>query len=227
MFDFRFYEIWRSEEFVQALLSGAWTSFWLSAIGGMMGFALGLMLAISQDKSVFWALRYTARSYIEVIRNTPFIVQLFFVAFGLPLLLDYQWSFYASALLAITLNFSAYFAEVVRSGIDAIDKGQLEASKSLCLTKWQTLKDIVLPQALVKVYPSLTSQFIFLFLTTGLVSEISVEDLTWAGRFISDRNFRDFEVFIVLTVIYILMAWLFKLIFQLVKRFAFPWTVDK
>jgi polar amino acid transport system permease protein len=64
-------------------------------------------------------------------------------------------------------------------------------------------------------------------LTTGLVSEISVEDLTWAGRFISDRNFRDFEVFIVLTAIYILMAWLFKLIFQLVKRFAFPWTVDK
>jgi polar amino acid transport system permease protein len=192
-----------------------------------MGFTLGLLLAISQDKSVFWVLRYTARSYIEIIRNTPFIVQLFFVAFGLPLLLDYQWSFYASALLAITLNFSAYFAEVVRSGIDAIDKGQLEAAKSLCLTKWQSLRDIVLPQALVKVYPSLTSQFIFLFLTTGLVSEISVEDLTWAGRFISDRNFRDFEVFIVLTVIYILMAWLFKLIFQLVKRFAFPWTVDK
>ena len=227
MFDFRFYEIWRSDEFVQVLLDGAWTSFWLSAIGGIMGFTLGLLLAISQDKSVFWVLRYTARSYIEIIRNTPFIVQLFFVAFGLPLLLDYQWSFYASALLAITLNFSAYFAEVVRSGIDAIDKGQLEAAKSLCLTKWQSLRDIVLPQALVKVYPSLTSQFIFLFLTTGLVSEISVEDLTWAGRFISDRNFRDFEVFIVLTVIYILMAWLFKLIFQLVKRFAFPWTVDK
>lgn len=227
MFDFRFYEIWRSDEFVQVLLDGAWTSFWLSAIGGIMGFTLGLLLAISQDKSVFWVLRYTARSYIEIIRNTPFIVQLFFVAFGLPLLLDYQWSFYASALLAITLNFSAYFAEVVRSGIDAIDKGQLEAAKSLCLTKWQSLRDIVLPQALVKVYPSLTSQFIFLFLTTGLVSEISVEDLTWAGRFISDRNFRDFEVFIVLTVIYILMAWLFKLIFQLVKRFAFPWAVDK
>lgn len=227
MFDFRFYEIWRSEEFVSALMSGAWTSFWLSAIGGLMGFTLGLLLAISQDKSVFWGLRYSARSYIEIIRNTPFIVQLFFVAFGLPLLLDYQWSFYASALLAITLNFSAYFAEVTRSGIDSIDKGQLEAAKSLCLTKRQTLRDIVLPQALVKVYPSLTSQFIFLFLTTGLVSEISVEDLTWAGRFISDRNFRDFEVFIVLTVIYILLAWLFKLIFQLVKRFAFPWTVDE
>ena len=227
MFDFRFYEIWRSEEFVNALLSGAFNSFWLSAVGGMLGFCFGLMLAISQDKTVFWGVRYTARSYIEIVRNTPFIVQLFFVAFGLPLLFDYQWSFFASALLAITLNFSAYFAEIVRSGIDTIDKGQLEAAKSLCFSKRQTLIDIILPQALVKVYPSLTSQFVFLFLTTGLVSEISVEDLTWAGRFISDRNFRDFEVFIVLTVIYILLAWLFKLILQGIKRLAFPWAVNK
>ena len=110
MFDFRFYEIWRSEEFVSTLIEGAFTSFWLSALGGCLGFALGLALAISQDKSVFWGTRYTARTYIELIRNTPFIVQLFFVAFGLPLLFDYQWSFYSSALLAITLNFSAYFA---------------------------------------------------------------------------------------------------------------------
>lgn len=227
MFDFRFYEIWRSEEFVSTLFEGAFTSFWLSALGGCLGFALGLILAISQDKSVFWGARYTARTYIELIRNTPFIVQLFFVAFGLPLLFDYQWSFYSSALLAITLNFSAYFAEIVRSGIDTIDKGQLEASTSLCFSKRETLFDIILPQALVKVYPSLTSQFIFLFLTTGLVSEISVEDLTWAGRFISDRNFRDFEVFIVLTVIYMLMAWLFKLILQIIKRYSFPWTVAK
>ena len=122
------------------------------------------MLAISQDKTVFLGVRYTARSYIEIVRNTPFIVQLFFVAFGLPLLFDYQWSFFASALLAITLNFSAYFAEIVRSGIDTIDKGQLEAAKSLCFSKRQTLIDIILPQALVKVYPSLTSQFVFLFL---------------------------------------------------------------
>ena len=227
MFDFRFYEIWRSEEFISTLLQGAFNSFWLSAVGGILGFGFGLLLAISQDKSIFWGVRYTARSYIEIIRNTPFIVQLFFVAFGLPLLLDYQWSFFASALLAITLNFSAYFAEIVRSGIDTIPKGQIEASKSLCLTRRQTLFDIILPQALVKVYPSLTSQFIFLFLTTGLVSEISVEDLTWAGRFISDRNFRDFEVFIVLTVIYMLMAWLFKLILQLIKHFMFPWANTK
>lgn len=227
MFDFRFYEIWRSDEFIAALIQGMLNSFWLSALGGILGFLFGLVLATSQERSVFWGVRYLARAYVEVVRNTPFIVQLFFVAFGLPLLLDYQWSFYASALLAITLNFSAYFSEIVRSGIESIDKGQLEASTSLCLTKRQTLFDIILPQALVKVYPSLTSQFIFLFLTTGLVSEISVEDLTWAGRFIADRNFRDFEVFIVLTVLYMFMAWVFKIILQLIKRYAFPWSEVK
>lgn len=227
MFDFRFYEIWRSSEFIEVLLFGAFNSFWLSAFGGATGFMFGLLLAASQNRGVFVGLRLLAKSYIEIIRNTPFVVQLFFVAFGLPLLFNYQWSFYASALLAITLNFSAYFAEIIRSGIASIDKGQLEASKSLCLTKRQTFFDIVLPQALVKVYPSLTSQFIFLFLTTGLISEISVEDLTWAGRYIADRNFRDFEVFLVLTIIYMLMAWLFKLILQIIKRHAFPWTAVK
>lgn len=224
MFEFRFYEIWRSEEYIHALLNGAFNSFWLSAVGGILGFLLGLLLAISQDKAVFWGVRYTARSYIEIIRNTPFVVQLFFVAFGLPLLLNTQWGFYTSALLAITLNFSAYFAEIVRSGIDSINRGQVEAAKSLCLSKRETLFDILLPQALVKVYPSLVSQFVFLFLTTGLLSEISIEDLTWAGRFISDRNFRDFEVFIVLTLIYMLLAWFFKLILQLLKRHFFPWS---
>ena len=83
------------------------------------------------------------------------------------------------------LNFSAYFGEVIRAGIDSIPKGQIEASKALCLNNRQRFMDIVLPQALANVYPSLTSQFIFLFLTTGLISEIGVEELTWSGRFIA------------------------------------------
>jgi polar amino acid transport system permease protein len=134
-----------------------------------------------------------------------------------------QWSFYFSALLAITLNFSAYFAEIIRSGINSIPKGQIEAAQSLGMTKVYTIKDIVLPQALAKVYPSLTSQFIFLFLTTGLISEIGVEDLTWAGRFIADRNFRDFEVYLVLTGIYMSLSWSFIFILNSLKQKAFPW----
>ena len=192
-----------------------------------MGFAMGLGLALLQlpgTKSVY---RYVAVAYIEFVRNTPFIVQLFFVAFGLPLLLKYQWSFEASALLAMTLNFSAYFAEVIRAGMDAVKQGQYEASESLSLTRRQSIFHVILPQALANVWPSLSSQFVFLFLTTGLISEIGVEDLTWSGRFVADRTFRDFEVFIVITILYVLMAFMFLGGFNLLKRFIFPWWGKK
>ena len=223
MFEFRFYEIWRSEEFVSVLVEGALNSFWLTTVGGFCGFLLALTLVIMQDKSLFVGIRLTSRAYVEFIRNTPFVVQMFFVAFGLPLLLDMQWSFYTSALLAIMLNFSAYFAEIIRSGIDSLPKGQIEAAQSLGFKKSAIFTSIVLPQAIARVFPSLTSQFVFLFLTTGLISEIGVEDLTWAGRFISDRNFRDFEVYLVLTAVYMCMSWLFILLLNGIKRKAFPW----
>ena len=106
-------------------------------------------------------------------------------------------------------------------------RGQIEAAQSLCLTRRQTFFDIVLPQAFANVWPSLTSQFVFLFLTTGLISEIGVEDLTWSGRYIADRNFRGFEVFIVLTFLYIFIVFGYKAIFSLVQRFALRWRVAR
>jgi len=223
MFEFRFYEIWRSPEYVENIISGCFTSFSLSLVGGITGFILGLMLALSQLPQNHAIIRIASVSYVEFIRNTPFIVQLFFVAFGLPLLLNYQWTFETSALLAITLNFSAYFAEVIRAGMNGVKRGQYEAAESLSLTRTQSLRYVILPQAIANVLPSISSQFIFLFLTTGLISEIGVEELTWAGRFVADRTFRDFEVFIVLTVLYMLMVYIFLGGFQLIRRFAFPW----
>lgn len=223
MFEFRFYEIWRSPEYLQTIAEGVLTSFWLTLIGGAIGFVMGIFLALAQSKSVNPVIRYLAVGYIEFVRNTPFIVQLFFVVFGLPMLLNYNMSLENSALLAIVLNFSAYFGEVTRAGIEAVSKGQTEGAFSLGMTRRQTVFDIILPQALANVYPSLTSQFIFLFLTTGLISEIGVEDLTWAGRFVADRTFRDFEVFITLTVLYMLMVYLFMGALILLKRWVFPW----
>lgn len=223
MFEFRFYEIWRSAEYLETLFNGVVTSFWLTVVGGIIGFAMGIILALAQAKAVNVVIRYATISYIEFIRNTPFIVQLFFVVFGLPLLLGYNWSLENSALLAIVLNFSAYFGEVTRAGIEAVSKGQYESAYSLGMTKRQTMYDIVLPQALANVYPSLTSQFVFLFLTTGLISEVGVQDLTWSGRFVADRTFRDFEVFITLTVLYMLMVYIFLSSLMFLKRKIFPW----
>ena len=223
MFEFRFYEIWRSPEYVEILLNGCFTSFWLSLLAGALGFVMGLGMALTQIPGGNTLFRAASIGYIEFVRNTPFIVQLFFVAFGLPLLLGLNWSFEFSALLAMTLNFSAYFSEVIRAGLEAVKKGQYEATQSLSLTPRQGIFNVILPQALANVWPSLSSQFVFLFLTTGLISEVGVEDLTWSGRFVADRTFRDFEVFIVLTILYMLMVFMFLGGFQLLKRVVFPW----
>ncbi|MEM1400152.1 MAG: ABC transporter permease subunit, partial [Pseudomonadota bacterium] len=151
------------------------------------------------------------------------IVQLFFVAFGLPLLLGYQWPFWAHALLALTLNFSAYFAEILRAGFASVPEGQLEAAAALGCSPALTFLKVTLPQAVALMYPSLNSQFVFLFLTTGVISEIGVRDLTFAGMFIDSRNFRSFEVFFTLTVLYVLMALGFKTALKLVHDHLFRW----
>lgn len=223
MFEFRFYEIWRQPEYVDTLLLGVWNSLWLTVVGSIIGITLGCMLALAQGREMPLWLRFPSVSYVEFIRNTPFIVQLFFVVFGLPMLLGYTWSLESSVVLAIALNFSAYFGEVIRAGIQSVSKGQTEGAFALGMTRWQTIKDVILPQAIAKVFPSMTSQFVFLFLTTGLVSEIGVKDLTWAGRFVADRTFRDFEVYIVLTILYMLMVYVFKGGFAVMFRTAFPW----
>ena len=222
--EFRFYEIWREDEYVSRLIDGIFTSVWLTVLAAVLGFSLAIGLAVlrrSKNNKIF---SWLAAIYIELIRNTPLIVQLFFVAFGLPMLFDYRWPFEASALLALSLNFSAYYAEIVRAGLDNIDDGQIDASTALALSKFSAFFLVVVPQAIAKVYPSLVSQFVFLFLTTGIISELGIEELTWSGRFIADRTFRDFEVFLVLTLIYVLLALAFKTIFHFGGQRMFPWV---
>ena len=205
MFELRFFEIYRSEEYLLLLLEGIGVSTALTIGAGAMGFLLAFILAALN----YWTvpiLGLLAACYIDFIRNTPLIVQLFFFAFGLPGLIGYVWPFWCHALLALTINFSGYFAEILRSGYASTANGQLEAAISLNLSRPVTFFKVILPQTIIKMFPSLSSQFIFIFLTTGVISEIGVTDLTHAGIFIDSRTFRSFEVFIMLSVIYIILA---------------------
>ena len=136
----------------------------------------------------------------------------------MPALIGYIWPFWAHALLALSVNFSGYFAEILRSGYASTDKGQLEAAAALNLNRATTFLKIILPQTIIKMFPSLSSQFIFIFLTTGVISEIGVTDLTHAGIFIDSRTFRSFEVFITLSFIYIIMALTFKATLEIVFK---------
>ena len=213
--DLRFFELYRSPEYIYLLLEGAVVSFTITAVAGLLGFLFAFVLAGLRYFEVPIA-RSFAAIYVDFIRNTPLIVQLFFIAFGLPLLFGYVWPFWCHALLALSINFSGYFAEILRSGFASTLKGQLEATAALNLSQATAFKSVIVPQALIKMYPSLSSQFIFLFLTTGVISEIGVVDLTHAGLFIDSRTFRSFEVFITLTVMYGLIALTFKTILQVI-----------
>lgn len=222
MMDLRFFEIYRNSDYLWLLVEGATTSAALTIAGGALGLSFAIYLAVSRHKKwpIFGML---AACYVEVIRNTPLIVQLFFVAFGLPLLLGYSWPFWAHALLALSLNFSAYFAEILRSSISSIPQSQYEAAHALGIKNNVIFRKIIFPQAFAASYPSLNSQFIFLFLTTGVISEIGVTDLTNAGLFIDSRTFRSFEVFLTLTTIYIAIALGFKTILRAFYQRAFSW----
>ena len=189
----------------------------------IFGFVFANLLAISRlNKIPIFGILSTA--FVEFTRNTPLIVQLFFIAFGLPLLLGYQWPFWSHALLALSLNFSAYFAEILRAGFEDVHKGQIEAAKSLGLPKMLIFVKIIFPQALCMVYPALNSQFIFLFLTTGIISEIGVKELTQAGVYIDSRTFRSFEVFFTLTILYILLSLMLKTALKFIYNRIFFWA---
>lgn len=220
--DLRFFEIYRRSEYLLLLLEGAFFSVVLTVAAASFGFLIALALSGVRFAQIP-VLRNIATAYVEFIRNTPLIVQLFFVAFGLPMLLGYQWPFWAHALLALILNFSAYFSEILRAGYGTVSVGQREAAAALGLGRTLIFFRIILPQAIARMYPSLTSQFIFLFLTTGVISEIGVNDLTQAGKFIDSRTFRTFEVFFTLTAIYIAISLGFKLALALLQRHFFRW----
>ncbi len=217
MFELRFFEIYRSEEYLLLLVEGIGVSTALTIGAGAMGFSLAFILAALN----YWKVPifgFLAACYIDFIRNTPLIVQLFFFAFGLPALIGYVWPFWCHALLALTINFSGYFAEILRSGYASTAVGQLEAAISLNLSRTLTFFKVILPQTIIKMFPSLSSQFIFIFLTTGVISEIGVTDLTHAGIFIDSRTFRSFEVFITLSIIYIVLALILKAIVEIIFR---------
>lgn len=186
------------------LLQGvAWT-LGLTAVSAILGVALGVACAWARSHGPVW-LRWVAGSYVEVIRNTPFIVQLFFVFFGLPAA-GVKLTPELASVIAMTINLGAYAAEIVRAGIEATPKGQFEAAASLALSRAQTFIHVVLPPALRKVWPALTSQIIIVMLGSAVCGQIATEELSYAANLIQSRNFRAFEAFIVATGIYLLLS---------------------
>lgn len=181
----------------------AWTV-GLTGISTLLGLLLGVVLAWARvHGSLPW--RVLSGSYVEAIRNTPFIVQLFFVYFGLPAM-GLRLSPELASIIAMVVNLSAYATEIIRAGIEATPKGQIEAGMSLALTPRQIFTHVVLPPALQKVWPALVSQIIIVMLGSSVCGQISTQELSHAANLIQGRNFRAFEAFIIATLAYLSLA---------------------
>ena len=181
----------------------AWT-IGLTAIATVIGMAVGVACAWARANGPPW-LRWVAGSYVELIRNTPFIVQLFFIFFGLPAA-GVKLTPETASIIAMVMNLGAYSTEIIRAGIEATPKGQIEAAVSLALNKVQVFIRVVLPPALKKVWPAMVSQIIIVMLGSAVCGQISTEELSYAANLIQSRNFRAFEAFIVATLIYLALA---------------------
>ena len=186
------------------LLRGLGMTVVLTLVSGTVGLTLGVACAWARLHGAV-PLRWAVGAYVELIRNTPFIVQLFFLFFGLPSL-GLRLSPDVASVLAMVLNLGAYAAEIVRAGLQATPRGQLEAAASLALTRWQTFSRIVLPPALWRVWPALTGQLVIVMLGSAVCGQISTEELSYAANLIQSRNFRAFEAFIVATALYLGLA---------------------
>jgi polar amino acid transport system permease protein len=186
------------------LLQGLALTLGLTVVSALIGVAIGIGCAWTRLHGPIWS-RWVAGAYVELIRNTPFIVQLFFIFFGLPAL-GVKLTPVMASVLAMVINLGAYAAEIVRAGLATTPKGQIEAAESLALSKAQVFTRVVLPPALKRVWPALTSQIIIVMLGSAVCGQISTEELSYAANLIQSRNFRGFEAYLIATALYLLLS---------------------
>lgn len=199
-----------------ALMEGCLKTLQLSGIAIVLALALSLLLSMGL-RSKHQVFHWPILVFIEVIRNTPFLVQIFILFFGFPIL-GLRMSPTVAAVVALTLNGAAYVTEIIRGGLESIPQGLSEAGLALGLRPIQVFFSVVLKPALRAIYPSLVSQFIFLMLTSSIVSSISADELTHVAAVLEGRTFRSFEIYFVVAGLYLAMSALLSAMFALIYR---------
>jgi len=199
------------------LAMGAVMTLQLTTISVFLGVINGLFIAlarISKSRLLCWP----AAAYIDFFRGTPLLAQLYLIHYGFPRLLGYTPYAYVSGIVALTLNCAAYIAEIYRSGIESIDRGQMEAARSLGMTYGQAMRCVILPQALRRVIPPLGNEYIAMLKDSSLVSIISIEELMWRARLLNGSNMRSFEDFFTAALFYLALTLTFSRLLRRVER---------
>ena len=208
---------------LQELLVACLATIGLAIAGMALATVIGVFGVVAR-RSRFPFLRALVIGFVEVIRNTPFLVQIFFIFFALPQA-GLRLNPTTTAIIALALNGGAYAIEIIRGGVDSIPKGQVEAGLALGLHRAQIFRHIILKPALRAVYPSLTSQFIMLTLTTSVCTSIAAYELTSVAQKIEADTFRSFEVYFSITLLYLLISSLMMGVFAFISRISFSYPV--
>jgi len=202
-YQWRFDVVWQALPF---MLQGLGMTVLLTVAAMVLSLALGLLVSLARlSKSSLVTL--PARAYTEFFRGTPFLVQLLWVYYSLPILTGLRFSAFLSGLIALAINLGAFVAEIFRAGITSIERGQREAAIALGMTWWQMMRRVILPQAIRRVIPPLGSIWVSLFKDTSLVSVIGVSELMYQAKAVSIDTYRPMEVYTVLAVIYFVMTY--------------------
>ncbi|MDY0042735.1 MAG: ABC transporter permease subunit [Desulforhabdus sp.] len=213
-FNFKASVIWES---IPILLVGIKFTIFITIFGLMIGFCLGALAGLGRTSRNPFFYRL-AGFYIESIRGTPLMVQVMFIYFGLPLALNMRVPPLAAGIGAIAINSGAYIAEIVRGSIQSIDRGQMEAGRSIGLTHFKTMMYIIWPQAFRRMIPPLGNQFIISLKDTSLLVVIGVGELTRTGQEIIAVNFRAFEVWLTVAVMYLALTMTIAKLLRILER---------
>lgn len=205
---------------IPLLLQGAAVTIEITAMAVGIGLVLGLITSICR-LSHMKALNILAVCYVNVIRGTPMLVQIFLIYFALPMVIGERINPFVAAVAACSINSGAYVSEIFRAGIQSVDRGQMEAGRSLGLSWGQTMHYVILPQAFKHVIPPLGNEFISMTKETSLVSVIGFEELTRRGQLIIAKTYGSFEIWMTVAAIYLIMTLgIARLVSYLEKRFA-------
>ena len=204
-------------ESLPSLLDGLAVTLKITAVALIIAIVVGLLfgvLAISNNK----ILKLISRIYVDLIRGTPLIVQAFFIYFGLPGALDIKIGAFTAGVVAISINAGAYMVEIFRAGINAVDKGQMEAARSLGLSYGKSMLKIVLPQAVRKMIPAFINQFIISLKDTSILSVIGIRELTQSGEIIIASNYRSLETWAMIGLMYFIVIMLLSYASRMLER---------
>lgn len=225
LFDMRWDVIWNYRDY---FIQGIWVTLILTICGFLGGFILGVLVGLgknSKRKLLYWP----CKLYIDLIRGTPLLVQIFIIHFAfIPTIFGQSYGFMVSGITALVINCSAYTAEIIRAGIQSIDKGQMEAARSLGLNHIQAMRKIILPQAFRRMVPPLGNEFITLLKDSSLVMVIAANDILYAAKVISGAYYIVWEPYLTAAVLYLILTFIVsKVVSFIEKRFSIEYNPRK